>query len=314
VEGTVAASWNQLRTFSRYYAFQIINVFLVTTIAGSVLDSLQDILSDPSSVLETLGESLPQVSGFFCSYLTIKALSGASLEISRLMPYVQHLLKIWFTPHTTPRDRKTVIIGAIRTLDNPGWFPYAKFLAQDMLVCLISMAFGIIAPLMLVASLAFFFIIPQVYKHQMLYVYEPDFETGGQFFPKIFRRWIFALFMTQVTMTGLFILKEAWTEVYVTAGLLVLTYLYKVRMRKSYETVSSQLPLDVATFLDQEEEHQRRSDPTYRVRGAEMYLQPELRGGLVEVEGLVRGEGFDYSRLKRDPVTPQVDFENTGML
>ena len=127
VEGTIAASWNQMRTFSRYYAFQIINVFLVTTISGSVLDSLEEIIEDPSSALETLGESLPSVSGFFCSYVIIKALAGSSLEISRLMPFFQHWLKVYLTPHTTPRDRKTVLSGVIRTLDNPGWFPYAKF-------------------------------------------------------------------------------------------------------------------------------------------------------------------------------------------
>ena len=44
-----------------------------------------------------------------------------------------------------------------------------------------------------------------------------------------------------------------------------------------YETVSSQLPLDVATFLDQEEVRQRKRDDQYIVKGAEMYVQPELR-------------------------------------
>jgi Calcium-dependent channel, 7TM region, putative phosphate len=37
-----------------------------------------------------------------------------------------------------------------------------------------------------------------VYKHQLLYVYEPAFETGGTFFPKIFRRFIFGVFVAQV--------------------------------------------------------------------------------------------------------------------
>jgi hypothetical protein len=39
----------------------VVNVFLVTTIAGSVLDALYDILNDPSQTFYLLGQSLPKV-------------------------------------------------------------------------------------------------------------------------------------------------------------------------------------------------------------------------------------------------------------
>ena len=46
----------------RYFTFQVINVFLVTTIAGSVIDCLKDIYYDPASAFYLLGNSLPKVS------------------------------------------------------------------------------------------------------------------------------------------------------------------------------------------------------------------------------------------------------------
>lgn len=50
------------------YVIQVVNVFLVTTIAGSVLDALYDILNDPSQTFYLLGQSLPKVlHSFFTS-------------------------------------------------------------------------------------------------------------------------------------------------------------------------------------------------------------------------------------------------------
>lgn len=53
-------------------------------------------------------------------------------------------------------------------------------------------------PFILVVGIPYFFSCQLTYKHQMLFVYEPLYETGGVFFPKIFRRFIFALIIAQV--------------------------------------------------------------------------------------------------------------------
>lgn len=62
-------------------------------------------------------------------------------------------------------------------------------------VCL---TYAIVNPFILVVGIPYFFSCQLTYKHQMLFVYEPLYETGGVFFPKIFRRFIFALIIAQV--------------------------------------------------------------------------------------------------------------------
>lgn len=62
------------------------------------------------------------------------------------------------------------------------------------------------------------------------YVYVPTFESGGSFFPKMFRRWIFALFTAQATMVGMCLLKQGFKQAYSVMFLMVLTYVYKVRL------------------------------------------------------------------------------------
>ena len=40
-----------------------------------------------------------------------------------------------------------------------------------------------------------------MYKRQLLFVYEPEFESGGIFWPKVYRRMVSALYMQQVKQT-----------------------------------------------------------------------------------------------------------------
>jgi len=71
-----------------------------------------------------------------------------------------------------------------------------------MLVATVGIVFSIIAPLVLVPAAIFFLLSRIIWTHQFLYCYESVFETGGIFWPKVFRRYIFALLVSQATIVG----------------------------------------------------------------------------------------------------------------
>ena len=169
-----------------FVLFQVINVFLVTVVSGSILKALSRIVDEPYMTFEMLADALPKVSGFFCCYLLMKGVSGMSMEIARLIPLMQHMLKYMLQggPPTTARDRDAVVLGA-RDFTNPGNFPYGKWVAQDMLIVVVTMTYACIAPVILIPGLIFFSMGLLVYKHQLLFVYEQIFETGGLFWPKV---------------------------------------------------------------------------------------------------------------------------------
>ena len=75
-EGCVSFSEVQMRAFSRYFLFQVLNVFLVTTIAGSIFDTIAIIVENPEAAFEMLGNSLPRMSSFFITFVTIKTFLG----------------------------------------------------------------------------------------------------------------------------------------------------------------------------------------------------------------------------------------------
>lgn len=298
MEGTTSFSEVQMRAFSRYFFFQVLNVFLVTTIAGTIFDTIALIVENPESAFVRLGNSLPGLSSFFITFVIMKTFLGLGMELVRLVSVIQACLcYIWFQSATL-RQRRTPFFG-MRSIDDPGWFAFHKILAQDMLVVVISVVFAVVAPMVLLPCFLFCLFSRIVWTHQHMYVYESVFETGGQFWPKIFRRFVFGLVIAQMTITGQFILKGARHEAYATIFLIFLTYMFLRSTRARYDATSSTLPLEVATVMDislrQEEEEQaagkgqsstilsprQTSDPGTLIGPhdpfRQAYLQPALR-------------------------------------
>lgn len=178
-EGIISFSEAQMKAFSRYFMWQVLNIFLVTSIAGSVFDWLAIIVETPESAFEMLGNSLPRMSSFFVSFVTIKTFSGLGVEISRMVSIMQSAVLLCMFPNSTLRAQRTTRLG-MRAIDDPGWFLYHKILAQDMLVVVISVVFAVVAPIVLIPCAVFCFLSRIVWTHQFLYVYESAFETGGK--------------------------------------------------------------------------------------------------------------------------------------
>ena len=256
-EGTLSFSEVQMKAFSRYFLFQVLNIFLVTAVAGTIFDTLAIIVENPETAFELLGNSLPRMSSFFITYVFLKTFLGLGLELVRLVSLVQQVIRFVLFPNSTLREKRSIRMG-MRAIDDPGWFPFHKILAQDMLVVVVSVVFAVVAPIVLFPCAMFCLFSRILWTHHHLYVYESVFETGGQFWPKIFRRFVFGLIVAQMTITGQFILKEARHEAYATIALMIMTYIFLRSTRARYDAPSSTLPLEVATVMDislsQEEE------------------------------------------------------------
>lgn len=283
----------------RYFTFQIINVFLVTTIAGSVIDCVKDIYSDPASTFSLLGSSLPKMGGFFMNYMLVKAFTGLGIELIRLPAMCVWGLKQLFTSNVTPRDRRAIpFFGALRNIDVPGWFPSAKIYAQDMLLFVVSATYSCIAPLTLVAGLCYFAGAAFVYKHQLLFVYVPICETGGKWWPKMARCFVVALLFAQCTMVGMMILKEAFAQVYFLVVIIGVTSSYYWYVESLYGPLANQLPLDMAASMDHEQ-GVLEADGELDLLGADDYAQPSLRAEIVkpDIEFPFPGEKSGYNEF-----------------
>mmetsp|Transcript_7686 Transcript_7686/g.19090 ORF Transcript_7686/g.19090 Transcript_7686/m.19090 type:complete len:332 (-) Transcript_7686:300-1295(-) len=197
-----------------------------------------------------------------------------------MVSIMQSTILLVLFPNSTLRAQRSIRF-AMRAIDDPGWFNYHKILAQDMMVVVISVVFAVVAPIVLIPCAVFCFISRIVWTHQFLYVYESAFETGGLFWPKIFRRFVFGLIIAQATITGQFILKDARHEAYATIALMFLTYFFLRSTRARYDATSSFLPLEVATVMDislGHDEEERKQLLRDRMTKQQLHI-PENSGG-----------------------------------
>ena len=63
---------------------QVIVVFVGSLLAGSLLSQVQQLYSNPSSVVRIIGTSAPETASFFCSYLLLQATLTKPISFLRL--------------------------------------------------------------------------------------------------------------------------------------------------------------------------------------------------------------------------------------
>ena len=71
-EGIPSKALRDRAAAGKFFYFNVFNVFLGVTIAGSLFNSLKGIVDDPKSIVNLLSESLPGQATFFISFVALK--------------------------------------------------------------------------------------------------------------------------------------------------------------------------------------------------------------------------------------------------
>ena len=179
----------------------------MTVSAGSLWRSASEILDHPSSVFETLGNTLPTVVGYFISLLITKILAGLPMVILRVGALSRFLFLrlLYKEKYLTQRELNEVY--RVQPL-NYGWdYP------TQLLVIVICFTYACISPIILIFGSMYFIGALMVYKKQVLYVYTPDYESGGLLFPLVCDRTIFGLMCGQLTFIGYSLIRGGFYQV-----------------------------------------------------------------------------------------------------
>lgn len=78
----------ELFTQNAYFAFQVIQVFLITTLTSSASAVAVQISQNPGQVTSVLAENIPKASNFYISYFLVQGLTVASGVISQVVGFV----------------------------------------------------------------------------------------------------------------------------------------------------------------------------------------------------------------------------------
>ncbi len=242
-------SESHYHVYKRYFGFLFYNALVIFMVTTSVVETVKRAYSNPIEVLNQIGITLPKPAAFFINFTIIKALTGLPSELVRATAYLTHLVKIIFVDELTEQNRSKMVIGC-RSLTHPGGFPYGKFLAEHTLLFVYSMCYSCLAPLILPAGLMFFAGSYLVYKRQLLFVYEPEYETGGKMFKLILRYTFTGLFVAQFVMFVMLVTKLAYEDIPFFLPLPIATYFAKDLIIKWYGRLENHVPLSLAVAKD----------------------------------------------------------------
>ena len=101
--GAVTLSEVEQQTQTWYFAFQVIQVFLITTFTSGAAAVASQIVSNPASAVPLLSNNLPKASNFYISYFILYGLANASRYLFNVMGLVGVFILSKFAK--TPRKK-----------------------------------------------------------------------------------------------------------------------------------------------------------------------------------------------------------------
>ncbi|KAI4123378.1 MAG: hypothetical protein LQ338_005294 [Usnochroma carphineum] len=234
LSGAPSLSAVELRTQNSYFGFQVVQVFLITTLTSAASASVTSILCKPGEAPNLLATNLPKASNFYISYFVLQGLtisSGALLGIAGLILF--KLLGKFLD--TTPRK----MYKRWSTLSGLGWgtvFPVYTNLT------VIAITYSIIAPLVLGFATIGLYLVYLAYRYNLLFVFNTDVDTKGLVYPRALQQTTTGAYLAIVCLIGLFGIKAAPGPIVLMVVFLIFIILFHMSLNSALGPLLKFLP------------------------------------------------------------------------
>ncbi|KAI1409655.1 DUF221-domain-containing protein [Hypoxylon sp. FL1857] len=243
-----------------YFAFLFVQVFLVVSLASGVLQTLENLASNPTGVADLLAENLPKAANYFFSYMILQALSvssGTLLQIGALLNWYI-IARIM---NKTARNKWSTNTK----LPEVNWGTY--FPVYTNFAC-IALIYCVVAPIISIFAIITFSLLWLANRYSMIYVNRFTIDTGGVLYPQAINQTFTGLYVMELCLVGLFFLVRdqdgevaCAPQAIIMIVSIVLTAIYQLLLNKSFGPLFRYLPI---TFEDEavlrDEAFQRAQD------------------------------------------------------
>eukprot|EP00262_Sarcandra_glabra_P021318 TRINITY_DN8953_c0_g1_i1.p1 TRINITY_DN8953_c0_g1~~TRINITY_DN8953_c0_g1_i1.p1 ORF type:complete len:769 (+),score=132.72 TRINITY_DN8953_c0_g1_i1:226-2532(+) len=270
-EGFVSRSILERRSAAKYYLFSLVNVFLGSIIAGTAFEQLNSFIHQSANEIpRTIGVAIPMRATFFITYIMVDGWAGIAGEILRLKPLIFYHLKNFFLVKTE-KDREEAM--------DPGSLGFNESEPQIQLYFLLGLVYAVVTPILLPFIIIFFGLAYVVFRHQIINVYNQQYESGAAFWPDVHGRIITAMIISQLLLMGLLSTKESAVSTPLLIALPVLTIWFHRFCKNRFEPAFVKYPLQEAMMKDTLE---RARDPNVNLKGylQNAYIHPVFKDGL----------------------------------
>ncbi|TKY62475.1 CSC protein [Spatholobus suberectus] len=304
LEGFTSLSALDRRSASKYYLFVLVNVFLGSVITGTAFQQLQQFINQPSTEFtKTVGSTIPMKATFFITYIMVDGWAGIAAEILRLSPLISFHLKNTFLVKTE-QDRQNAM--------DPGSLEFATSEPRIQLYFMLGHVYAPVTPFLLPFIVIFFAFSYMIFRHQIINVYNQQYESGASFWPDIHGRVIMGLIISQILLMGLLSTRGTDKSTLVLIAQPVLTFWFHRYCKGRFESAFVKLPLEDAMVKDTLE---RAVEPNLNLR---LYLQnayvhPVFKGDDFEKPAIIDDEEdnplIQTTRTSRRGSKPESDSE-----
>ncbi|RMZ72183.1 hyp1 [Pyrenophora seminiperda CCB06] len=236
----------ELKVLKWYYIFQVLQVFLVTTLSSGAAAVASQIAQDPSSVPQLLAERLPRASNTYLAYFIVQALTNAP---SNILNYTDVLFYVFYDKFwdKTPRQKYNTYTS-MRGMSWGKLFPkYGNF-------AIIAIAYACIAPLVLgfaAIGIAIFYF---SYRYQLLYTVQPKIDTKGHAYTLALQQLLTGVYIAELCLIGLFSLRNATGPLFMLIVLFFATAVSNYTMNRYLAPLEEFMPADLAPQSEDDEQ------------------------------------------------------------
>ena len=270
------ASMQHPSLFSKLAAFTIIQTFFISTISGSLFQSIQEIIDNPASAVTILAETLPAQSAYFIQLIIVQNLLALGIELLRISPIVNEwlgtLVKKLFGYNLTEKERNTSFLG-IRDIADPLEYYFGRELGmKTMLTMMVLFVYGCMSPITAYFTLGIFLLIAMGFRNQFIYVYPIANDSGGKLWLNFTKICVTCMILAEIVLCAVLFLKGGVVSGPLMVPLIVITILFDIYFKKRHYMVTNFLPLGDAAAQDKEN---RDEGMTYEWL-EDAYLQPAM--------------------------------------
>ncbi|XP_075664279.1 hyperosmolality-gated Ca2+ permeable channel 1.2-like [Castanea sativa] len=283
-EGFNSLSSLERRSATRYYIFNFVNVFLGSIIAGSAFEQLDSFIHQSANQIpKTIGVAIPMRATFFITYIMVDGWAGIAGEILMVKPLIMYHLKNFFLVKTE-KDREEAM--------DPGSLGFNTGEPRIQFYFLLGLVYATVTPIILPFIIIFFSLAYVVFRHQIINVYNQEYESAAAFWPDVHGRVISALVISQVLLMGLMSTKKAALTTPFLIALPILTIWFNRFCKGRYEAAFVIYPLEEAMRKDTLE---RAKEPNLNLKGflQNAYVHPVFKASEDEEDDEINDDKWE---------------------
>ena len=295
----------ELFTQTAYFAFQVVQVFLITTLTSAASGVVFKILADPMIAKDVLAENLPKASNFYISYILIQCLANAGTTILQPFDLLRHGILGYIAQ--MPRTRYRLW----RTMRPPRWGrDYPVFANMGV----IALAYAVIAPLVMIFAAIGMWVTYIVWRYNLIFVIDADLDSKGLFYPRALTHLTVGLYLAELCLIGLFFINGATGPAVLMVLLFGVTALVHFSVVQAIFPLLHNLPQTLKIEEEIQEEERRAAEAARRSEAAEQDRRNDNGGAAssyFDADQTFGDEDDDLGPLSDDDEDNDDDYENT---